>query len=100
MDRERETRAVRIQLAQAEADLESQLDTMAGLALGVGIRGGQAPRNVAGGADHQEGGGGVGGGGEGGVQEAEVFLGGGGRGVGMVALQVRGVGASLEDVVW
>lgn len=88
LKREKETRAVRLQLAQADADLAEQLDSIACLAVGSkrGARKASVRRsNHAGGGDvgeHEEeerettG------------HEPEVFLGEGTGGIGMVALQV------------
>lgn len=93
LDREKETRAARLQLAQAEDELATQLDSMAGLAaIGSGM-GVTHDGNVSRRTKH-----------EGGKRageseeekrraargEAEVFLGGAGGGIGMVALQVSG----------
>lgn len=93
--REQEARAARLQLAQAEADLAAQTDSMARLAVSSGRRrreDGEAsrrPQRHAGGRSSVDG-----------IEaeepraareEAEVFLGGAGGGVEMVALQV-GVG--------
>ena len=98
LEREQETRAARLQLAQAEADLAAQIDRVAGVGVpGIGARahGGQAsgqPDRHAGGrasAARTQGNER-----EATREEAEVFLGGAGGGagggVGMVALQVGG----------
>ncbi|CBN77476.1 hypothetical protein Esi_0059_0111 [Ectocarpus siliculosus] len=90
LKREKETRAVRLQLAQADADLGEQLDSIAGLAVGSKRRARKASvrhSNHAGGGhvgEHEEekrettG------------HEPEVFLGEGTGGIGMVALQGEG----------
>ncbi|CAM9582087.1 unnamed protein product [Ectocarpus fasciculatus] len=88
LKREKETRAVRLQLAQADADLAKQLDSIAGLAVGckLGARKASVRRsNHAGGGDvgereEEER--------ETTENEPEVFLGGETGGIGMVALQV------------
>lgn len=88
LKREKETRALRLQLAQADADLAKQLDSIAGLAVGCkrGARKAVVRRsNHAGGGDvgereEEER--------ETTENEPEVFLGGEAGGIGMVALQV------------
>ncbi|CAB1113805.1 unnamed protein product [Ectocarpus sp. CCAP 1310/34] len=88
LKREKETRAVRLQLAQADADLGEQLDRIAGLAVGSKRRARKASvrhSNHGGGGhvgEHEEEKQEISG------HEPEVFLGGGTGGIGMVALQV------------
>eukprot|EP00903_Cladosiphon_okamuranus_P014747 g13665.t1 len=102
LEREQETRAARLQLAQAEADLAAQIDRMAG----VVVRGSRR-RVHEGQASGQFDGhavvrgsvtGGEGNGGETVGEEAEVFLGGAGGGIGMVALQGEGARRLREYV--
>lgn len=94
--KDRETRAARAKLARVEADLEAQLDNMAGLALATGV--GPGSRMVQGTQWGGESGGRLRGGENGewkGEKEKdteggpEVFLGGTEAGIGMIALQVR-----------
>ncbi|CAM9969999.1 unnamed protein product, partial [Ectocarpus sp. 4 AP-2014] len=90
LKREKEIRAVRLQLAQADADLGEQLDSIAGLAVGSKRRARKASvrhSDHAGGGhvgEHQEEKRGITG------HEPEVFLGGGTGGIGMVALHGEG----------
>ncbi|CAM9421118.1 unnamed protein product [Ectocarpus sp. 13 AM-2016] len=90
LKREKETRAVRLQLALADADLGEQLDSMAGLAVGSKRRARKASvrhSNHAGGGhvgEHEEEKREIT------EHEPEVFLGGGTGGIGMVALQGEG----------
>lgn len=89
-----ETRATRLQLAQAEVDREAQLDAMAGLAVdgqqaesenapGGAVRGQEKGGVDTGEKDKEEG-------------EAAVLVGGSGGGVEMVALQVRWEGEAVS----
>eukprot|EP00752_Nemacystus_decipiens_P010863 g9658.t1 len=94
LEREQETRAARLQLAQAEADLAAQMDSVAGVGAcssGWGVHKGQTSEQSD---RHEEGGGSAGGSKrkerEATAEEAEVFLGGAGGGVGMVSLQGEG----------
>ena len=98
LEREKETRATRLQLAQAEADLTAQLDRVAGVGVSScgrrtceGQTSRQPDRHAEGrgsaeGTEDKER--------EATAEETEVFLGGAGGGagggVGMVALQVGG----------
>lgn len=93
--KDRETQAMRVKLAQVEADLEAQLDNMAGMALTTGI----GPRSRTGQGTHWSGESGQRARGEEngewrGKEEKEteggpeVFLGGTEGGIGMIALQV------------
>lgn len=91
LEREKETRTTRLQLAQAEGELATQLNCMAGLASSGSGLGEVHNGKVPGRANH-EGGKSVGDSKEEerptAKGEAEVFLGGAGGGIGMVALQV------------
>lgn len=101
LERERETRATRLQLAQTEADLAAQIDRVAGVGVsGSGWREGQTSgqpdrhvegRGSADGTEGKER--------EATAAEAEVFLGGAGGEVGMVALQVS-AGCFLHVGYW
>ncbi|CAM9574872.1 unnamed protein product [Pylaiella littoralis] len=91
LEREQETRAARLQLAECEADLTAQVDSMAGLAAASSSTRGRGAHDgkVSGQPGHAAGRG-VTGSERPAGEEAEVFLGGAGEGIGMVALQGDG----------
>lgn len=98
LEREREVHAVRSQLAQTEADLDEQLDIMSGLSTSKERGERLQARRSSPLAESYERAVNVGGHERGDdPRESEVFLGGTGAGIGMVALQVAWIGGETSS---